>query len=74
MEPSVFDGNRDHAPLISIILKVILISFDNNYYIREVNLNLEHHFVDAALPMKNKSIWKGERTNPIKIDDEVKHF
>lgn len=51
-----------------------MISFDNNYYIREVNLNLENHFVDAALPMENKSIWKGERTNPIKIDDEVKHF
>lgn len=74
MEFFVFDGNRDYVFLISIILKVILISFDNNYYIREVNFNFEYYFVDVVLLMENKLIWKGERINLIKIDDEVKYF
>lgn len=74
MEFFVFDGNRDYVFLISIILKVILISFDNNYYIREVNFNFEDYFVDVVLLMENKLIWKGERINLIKIDDEVKYF
>lgn len=74
MEFFVFDGNRDYVFLISIILKVILISFDNNYYIREVNFNFENYFVDVVLLMENKLIWKGERINLIKIDDEVKYF
>lgn len=62
-----------HAP-INIILKVIFISCDNNYYISEINLNLKNHFVDAALLMGNKSIWKGERKNPAEMDDKVKAF